>query len=148
MSILQKSARSMFAGLIIASTVLTGFQAQAASPMRLEGGKSVAQSEQAQTLIKTIRSEKRHRGDRGRGQHWYDNGPRWDMRPLRPRQIRKSLRHRGFRAIQILDRRRGAYVVRAVGWRGRPVKLVVDARTAQIVRRKPIRSGYHWNYHW
>ncbi|EFO31440.1 conserved hypothetical protein [Roseibium sp. TrichSKD4] len=132
MSILQKSARSMFAGLIIASTVLTGFQAQAASPMLLGGGKLFAQGEHAKGPVKTIHDKKRRHNHRGDGRHWHDHGSRWDVRPLRPRQIRRSLRHRGFRAIQIIDRRRGAYVVRAVGWRGRPVKLVVDARPPRL----------------
>jgi len=69
-------------------------------------------------------------------------------RKLGPRQIRRSLRHRGFHGIEILRERRHVYVVRAHGWRGHPVRLVVDARSAEILRRKPLRHDYNWGYGW
>jgi len=75
-------------------------------------------------------------------------GKRHMHRKLGPRQIRRSLRHRGFYGIEILRERRHVYVVRAHGWRGHPVRLVVDARSAEILRRKPIRHGYNWGYQW
>lgn len=76
---------------------------------------------------------------RGRG-GWH-SGQRGGYQNLGPRQIRRSLRHRGFRQIEILDRRGPVYVVNARGWRGHSVRLVVDSRTAQILRRQPV--GHH-----
>lgn len=84
-----------------------------------------------------------HRGHR----HW-KGGPGRHYQKLGPRQIRRSLRHRGFYRIRIIDRRGPMYIVRAVGWRGMPVRLVVDSRTAHIVRSRPLGQQFHWSYSW
>ncbi|TWI82263.1 hypothetical protein JM93_03613 [Roseibium hamelinense] len=77
------------------------------------------------------------------GGGWH-RGPAWRYDRLGPRQIRRSLRHQGFRKIQIVRERGRVYVVKARGWRGRPVRLVVDAYNAQILRRHPIGWGQRW----
>lgn len=150
MTKLQTTARSFFAGVLITSAVLGATQVQAASPMQLNPAPIVTFANKDASAVQKID----HRGHRDR-RGWHDG--RWEARPLGPRQIRRSLRHRGFRAIDIVDRRRGAYIVRAIGWRGHPVKLVVDARTAEILRRKPIHHGggrggprgsFEWSYRW
>ncbi len=71
---------------------------------------------------------------------------RWDR--MGPRQIRRALRHQGYHKIQIVGERRSAYIVRARGWRGVPLRLVVDARSGHVVRQHPVRRGGHWNYRW
>ena len=150
MKTLQTTARSLFAGLLIAGTVMGTTQVQAASPMQLNPTAVVSVAKTGATAAQTV--DYRGRGDRG---GWHDG--RREFRPLGPREIRRSLRHRGFRAIDIVDRQRGTYVVRAIGWRGHPVKLVVDARTAEILRRAPIHRGggrngprgsFEWSYTW
>ena len=86
-----------------------------------------------------------HRGgpgrgwDRGHGRHQYELGPR---------QIRRSLRHRGFHRIKIIDRRGPMYIIKARGWRGFPVRLVVDSRNADIVRSRPLGPRYNWHSRW
>lgn len=79
---------------------------------------------------------------------------RWDGRhghhryELGPRQIRRSLRHRGFYRIEILDRRGPMYIVKAHGWRGFPVRLVVDSRNADIVRSRPLGPRFDRHLRW
>lgn len=150
MTNLQTAARSLFAGLLITGAVLGATQVQAASPMQLSPSPYVTVAKKGASATQDVD----YRDRRGRP-GWHDGG--WEARPLHPRQIRRSLRHRGFRAIDIVDRRRGAYIVHAIGWRGHPVKLVVDARTAEILRRKPIHHGggrggpggsFEWSYRW
>ncbi len=85
---------------------------------------------------------RKHRGPGWRGGHGHGHYA------LGPRQIRRSLRHRGFYRIKIIDRRGPMYIVRAIGWRGMPVRLVVDSRTAHIVRSRPIGRGVYWQYRW
>lgn len=94
-----------------------------------------------------------HRGNHRR--HGRDNG--WNGRhgwhqEMGPRQIRRSLRHRGYHKIRILDRRGPMYIVKARAWGGQKFRLVVDSRNAQIVRSRPLghRGGRHghWNGHW
>ncbi|ERP86030.1 hypothetical protein Q669_16590 [Labrenzia sp. C1B10] len=88
-----------------------------------------------------------HRRGNGRGGNWNGRhgGRHYEMGP---RQIRRSLRHRGFDHIKILDRRGPMYIVRAKGWRGMPVRLVVDSRNANIVRSHPIGNRGHWQRRW
>jgi hypothetical protein len=76
-----------------------------------------------------------HHFDRGRG-HW-DRGYGY-RRHLTPWQVRRKLRHRGFRNIHFVDRRAPVYKVRATGFRGRRVFLVVSSRTGEIIRRSRI----------
>ncbi len=85
--------------------------------------------------------------DRRGGQGWHEGRGR-GHHALGPRQIRRSLRHRGFHRIHILDRRGPMYVVRANGWRGVPMRLLVDSRTAHIVRSRPVGHGFHRQFRW
>lgn len=89
-----------------------------------------------------------HRWGPGRHGGGWNNGRGWGYRELGPRQIRRSLRHRGFYRIKILDRRGPMYIVKAIGWRGMPMRLVVDSRTADIVRSRPVGHRKNWQYRW
>ncbi|MBD8893798.1 hypothetical protein [Roseibium litorale] len=77
--------------------------------------------------------------DRGRGHHW----GRMDAR-----EIRRSLRHQGYRHIRILGERGRVYIASATGWRGMPLRLVVDSRSGAVISREPIGRGHHWEYRW
>ncbi|PVB62523.1 hypothetical protein [Labrenzia sp. 011] len=79
--------------------------------------------------------------DHRKGGQVRKGGRGWN-RQMDPRQVRRSLRHRGFHGIQIIKRRGAVYDVNARGWRGAPVRLVVDSRTAHIVRSRPITRGH------
>lgn len=87
------------------------------------------------------------RGGHGGG-HW--GGPGWHGHHahMGPRQIRRSLRHRGFHRIKIVDRRGPMFIVKAIGWRGMPVRLVVDSRNARIVRSHPVGGRGYWQPRW
>lgn len=86
----------------------------------------------------------RHNG-RGRPDHYRGHwGP--GTYELGPRQIRRSLRHRGFHKIRLVDRRGPMYIVKARSWDGQRYRLVVDSRNAHIVRSKPIRP--HRQHYW
>ncbi|ASP34616.1 hypothetical protein CHH27_16355 [Labrenzia sp. VG12] len=90
-----------------------------------------------------------HRGKNGRNghrRHGWDNG--WGYHEMGPRQIRRSLRHRGFHKIRILDRRGPMYIVKARAWGGQKFRLVVDSRTAQIVRSRPLGRGHRHGPYW
>ncbi|MCX2725325.1 hypothetical protein [Roseibium salinum] len=90
-----------------------------------------------------------HRRDRDHRPGYGRHGGRWGRHhALGPREISRSLRHRGFHAIRIVDRRGPMYIVMARGWDRRPVRLVVDSRTAHIVRVHPIgrRGGSHFEW--
>lgn len=140
MTALSQISKTVFAALIAAGTVLSGAPANATS-IGFGSSSAIAAPADASAPGKLIHHRK------GPGRDW-GGGPRWHAEPLGPRQIRRSLRNRGFHKIRIIDRRRGVYIVRARGWRGWPVRLVVDARTAEILRRKPVGRGFDWNYSW
>ncbi|MBD1548431.1 hypothetical protein [Roseibium aggregatum] len=81
------------------------------------------------------------------GRHWHGERPgRWER--LGPRQIRRSLRHRGFHRIRILDVRGPVYVIKARGWRGARVRLVVDAFNGRILRQHVIGHRAGWGHRW
>ena len=114
-----------------------GLATASAAPANVDHGKSASRAE----LVIKI-------GDRGghRGHHFHKHhGKRFHA--LGPREIRRSLRHRGYHRINIIDRRGPVYVVKARGWRGLPMRLVVDARTAHIVRSRPLHRG-HGHHRW
>ncbi len=73
---------------------------------------------------------------------WDDR--RWDYARYRmtPRQVRRSLRHRGFHEIRFTDREGRFYRARATGPRGRRVALTIRSRDARIVRIHRIRRHY------
>ncbi len=52
---------------------------------------------------------------------------------LSAKEVRRILRHRGYRDISYLDRRGTIYQVRARDYRGRRVGLVVSARNGAIL---------------
>ncbi|WP_428647222.1 hypothetical protein [Roseibium sp.] len=87
-----------------------------------------------------------HRGRRG-GWDRHDRRD-WRRHTMGPRQIRRSLRHRGFHRIRIIDRRGPMFIVNAKGWNGIPMRLVVDSRTADIVRSRPRHGGWGWQNRW
>lgn len=86
------------------------------------------------------------RGGRDGGRHWHGNRPgHWGR--LGPRQIRRSLKHRGFHRVRIVDVRGPVYVVKARGWRGARVRLVVDAFNGRILR-KHVTHRHHGGRRW
>ncbi len=76
------------------------------------------------------------------GRGWDDR--RWDYAHYRtsPRQIRRSLRHRGFHTIRFTDARGRFYRARATGPRGGRVALTIRARDGRIVNIHRIRRHY------
>ncbi|QFT30014.1 hypothetical protein K1718_04895 [Roseibium porphyridii] len=102
---------------------------------------------QSELIVKVDhRKHKKHRGQRG-----WDDRRGWGYHEMGPRQIRRSLRHRGFHKIRILDRRGPMYIVKARAWGGQKFRLVVDSRSAQIVRSRPVgghRAHWGWQHRW
>ncbi|GAB4520429.1 MAG: hypothetical protein Tsb0019_21410 [Roseibium sp.] len=92
------------------------------------------------------KAQRRHDGFRDHGRHGWNRG--WGHHELGPREIRRSLRHRGFHRIDILDRRGPVYIVKARAWGGQKLRLVVDSRSGQIVRSHPIGHRPHWQGPW
>lgn len=64
---------------------------------------------------------------------------RFQHRALSRKQIRRSLRHRGFHDFRRVERRGNRYVVVAENRRGRLLRLRVNAYTGEIERRRRIR---------
>jgi hypothetical protein len=89
-----------------------------------------------------------HSGDGYRpAGHWNDrrwNDRRWDYAHYRmtPRQVRRSLRHRGFDRIRFTDTQGRIYRARATNRRGRRVALTIRSRDARIVEMHRIRRHY------
>jgi hypothetical protein len=78
-----------------------------------------------------------HDDQRGYGSHDH-RGYGWDdhrshQKALSASEVRRILRHRGYRDISYLDRRGSIYQVRARDYRGRRVGLVVSARNGAIL---------------
>ena len=76
--------------------------------------------------------------------HWNDrrrNDRRWDYAHYRmtPRQVRRSLRRRGFDHIRFTDTQGRTYQARATGPRGRRVALTVRSRDARILKIHRLR---------
>lgn len=143
MSSIASKLSAPIAGAILLATI--GFApAAAASP--LSTAKQI-QSSQDAPVIQIHHKKKGYGKHKGRGHGW-QGGHGGGHYSLGPRQIRRSLRHRGFHRIRIIDRRGPMYIVKAVGWRGMPMRLVVDSRNAHIVRSRPIGHGVYWQYRW
>jgi hypothetical protein len=68
--------------------------------------------------------------DRGYG---WDDHRKGHHKALSASEVRRILRHRGYRDISYLDRRGSIYQVRARDYRGRRVGLVVSARNGAIL---------------
>lgn len=119
--------------------VSAGFATTAAAAPR--SGDLQTRAAQAELVVKAD-----HRRGNGR-RDW--NGHRGGRHHVMgPRQIRRSLRHRGFHKVQILDRRGPVYIVKARAWGGQKMRLVVDSRTAHIVRSSPMGHRPRWQGHW
>ena len=74
--------------------------------------------------------------DHGRWDHGrWDHGRRHHRRPLTPWEVRRKLRHRGFRHIHFVDRYAPVYKARAINRHGRRVFLVLSSRTGEVIRR-------------
>ena len=69
---------------------------------------------------------------RGYGYGWDDHRG-GHHKTLSASEVRRVLRHRGYRDIIYLDRRGSIYQVRARDYRGRRVGLVVSARNGAIL---------------
>jgi len=72
-----------------------------------------------------------HDDHRGYGYGW--DGHHGHHKALSAKEVRRILRHRGYRDISYLDRRGSIYQVRARDYRGRRVGLVVSARNGAIL---------------
>ncbi|WP_305986779.1 hypothetical protein [Roseibium sp. MMSF_3544] len=131
------------AGAIMLASV--GFSSSA-SAAPIAAAKQL-QAPQDAPIVQVHHKKKGYGKHKGNGKGW-KGGHGGGYYTLGPRQIRRSLRHRGFYKIRIIDRRGPVYVVKAIGWRGMPVRLVVDARTAHIVRSRPIGHGVYFQYRW
>lgn len=71
-------------------------------------------------------------GDRPGPDHW---NPHYGHRfALTPWEVRRKLVHRGFRHIRFVDTHAPVYKARATNRHGRPVFLVLNARTGSIIR--------------
>ncbi|MEO9530885.1 hypothetical protein [Roseibium sp.] len=138
------------AGAILLVTV--GFANTASAAPRAADAQ--VQSAQAELVVKIDHRKgngrKDWKGHRGKHGDWKGHRGRngdWSGRhggrhfAMEPRQIRRSLRHRGFHKIQIVDRRGPVYIVKARAWGGQKMRLVVDSRTAHIVRSRSIGHG-------
>ncbi|WP_417678539.1 hypothetical protein [Roseibium sp.] len=114
------------------------------------GGAASAQAAGAQFQVpESVAVQKAgFRGGRDGGRHWHGNRPgHWGR--MGPHQIRRSLKHRGFHRVRIVDARGPVYVVKARGWRGAPVRLVVDAFNGRILRKHVTRRHHGgWGRSW
>lgn len=113
------------------------------------GGAASAQAAGAQFKApETITIQKAgFRGGHDGGRHWHgERKGHWGR--LGPHQIRRSLKHRGFHRVRIVDAHGPVYVVKARGWRGAPVRLVVDAFNGRILRKHVIGHRAGWGRSW
>jgi hypothetical protein len=125
--------KTFAAGLVAVST-LAAVPASAAS-MNIVAGPGVVQVQYGQGYgYGNGYGSGQDRDWRGpRDEHRYGN--RWEYRQttMSPREIRRALRRQGYRDVYAMDRRGRVYHVRAENYRGRPVALVVSARTGEIL---------------
>lgn len=141
MSVLfSKEVSGKFAAPILGAILLISAGAASGAQAAPLSGNTMTGPGQAGLIVNVD-----HRGRPGRGWH---GGPGRHQQVLGPRQIRRSLRHRGFHRIRIIDRRGPMYIVKARGYRGFPVRLVVDSRGGQIVRSRPLGPQFQWSYTW
>lgn len=139
-TLFSKEVSGRFAAPILGAILLVSASAVSGAQAAPISGKSMNGLSHAELIVNVD-----HRGRPGRGWH---RGPGRHHHALGPKQIRRSLRHRGFHRIRILDRRGPMYIVKARGWQGYPVRLVVDSRDGHIVRSRPMGPRFHWSYHW
>jgi len=136
MSILKSLVSAPLAGAILITAVSLG----GAAPAQAAGNQFKAPGPVAV-------QEADFRGGRHGGRHWHGKRPgHWGR--LGPHQIRRSLKQRGFHRVRIVDARGPVYVVKARGWRGAPVRLVVDAFNGRILRRHVSGHRAGWGHRW
>ncbi|WP_417667716.1 hypothetical protein [Roseibium sp.] len=156
---INKVLGAPIAAILVASTLAGGVEAapRSASPLDLGAGGLVMDVDARQGPRSHQRDlrEGRHGGGRdrdwrgGHGRGWDSHGPghhRWHR--MGPREVRRSLRHRGFHKIRIVDSRPFVFKVRATGHDGMRFRLVVDRTTGQILRMRPAGHRFHWSYRW
>ena len=132
-----KLRSTTLAVLLIASTA--GTTAQSA-PLYAKGAEI-----RPTTLFTQVDSRPRDRHWNG----WRDQGVRHGHRyRMGVKEMRRSLRARGFHRIRIIDVRPYVFRVRAFGHGGMAFRLVVDRMNGQILRMRPARGGKHWSYRW
>jgi hypothetical protein len=74
----------------------------------------------------------------GHAPSWSDRGGHdWHNERLSPREVRRVLRHKGYRQIDFVDRRGSTYEVTARR-NGRTFYMVVSARSGDILSRHRI----------
>jgi hypothetical protein len=98
--------------------------------------------------VTTIGSWERGYGGWDRGHGGWDR-PSYDL--ISPRKVVRILYRRGFDEVSIVRQRGPNYIAEAIGPRGNRVRVVVDARTADIVGIRVIGwahdrpRGYGWD---
>lgn len=83
-------------------------------------------------------------GDDGRFERG-DRGPGWGFRSQR--HLARSLRYQGYYNIDIVKQRGDVTIVRAAS-RGRDVILVVDSRSGDVLRARPVGDGWRGDRGW
>lgn len=128
----------MFKPLILTTAIIAGMSLGAtsvsAAPLTLQADSALS----SPILIKD--------GKRAHGKKYYkqfhEHGHHRARHRLGPRQIKKILRHRGYRNVRIVDIGPRRAVVRARGYRG-PVQLLVNRRTGDVVARQVLRRHHY-----
>ena len=113
---------------ILAGAVLANAPVQAAAPTPADAYRT-APTAAGPTLVS-------HRG-------WHRG---WDSYYLAPREVRRILRHHGFRHIKFIDRRGDTYRAFAENWRGRDMFIRVSSRTGEIIsveRADPVYGPWY-----
>lgn len=132
-----------------------------AAPAMADGGKGTRSHDRDDNFSISVtisdhdrRGYRDYRGYRHHGYHY--GGHKARHRILDRRDVRYSLRRAGYREIRGIDYmpRRGVYVAFAEGYRGRDVRLVVDAYSGRILDvdrlgrghygKRGHRGGYHY----
>lgn len=137
MSILKKLVATPLAGVLL----FTAFAMNGSAVAAPNSSKNQIFAPGLVLEIEHRNGRKAYRGGR-RGEsrgHWGRMGPR---------EIRRSLRHRGFHRIRIVDIHGPVYIIKARGWQDRRVRLVVDAHSGRILKRRPLGQRRHWNQPW
>ena len=142
--------KTLAAGVIALTALVTTAPAQAESfsfgIYGANGGVTFRSGDHYQPVHgRNYRRDDRRRDDRPvRGRDYRRDSRHWDYVHYRmsPRQIRRSLRHRGFHDIRFTDRHGRFYRARATGPRGGRVALTVRSRDARIIDIHRIRRHY------
>lgn len=124
-----------FAAGVLAASTLAAVPASAA-PMNIGATPGVTQVQYGYGPGPSYGERRDYGGDNRHYGQRYDYRHRW----LSPGQIRQAVRSQGFRDIRGIDRSGRVYHVRAETYRGRPVALVVSARSGEILSVRRLRG--------